>query len=151
MAQHKATSSTDRALTAFCQLAALRLNARRAIIICFDSQYGYVLSEGTKTLSFEDDGLHEDSDGLWLGVTKIERDVSVCEHTINLPNNLGSNAQDDTSGMIHVVNDLYQDARFCDKPYVVGGPKARFYAGVPIRTARGLNIGSFVSSRLHIY
>jgi hypothetical protein len=31
---------------------------------------------------------------------------------------------------------------FCDRPYVKDGPKARFYAGVPIITPSGINIGA---------
>lgn len=144
VAQHEATSSTDKALTAFCQLAALRLKARRAMIFCFDSQHAYILGEATQTLSFEDDNVHDNKDGLWLGVTKIPRGYSVCEHTVNLPINHGSNAQDhNTSSNIHIVNNLCEDTRFCDLPYVSGGINARFYAGVPITTLRGFNIGAF--------
>ncbi|KAI5248512.1 hypothetical protein E4T43_01427 [Aureobasidium subglaciale] len=145
--EHTPTSSTDKALTAFCQLAALRLKARRAMIFCFDSQHAYVLGEATQTLSFEDDGIHHPGDGLWLGMTKIPLGSTVCEHTVNLPNNLGSNAQDQTGAKIHVVNDLSEDVRFFNQPYVAGGIKARFYAGVPITTAKGFNIGAFKLTR----
>ncbi|KAH0091566.1 hypothetical protein KCU96_g7513, partial [Aureobasidium melanogenum] len=73
IAEHNPTSSTDKALTAFCQLAALRLKARRAMIFCFDSQHAYTLGEATQTLSFEDDNIHDDGDNLWLGMTKLPR------------------------------------------------------------------------------
>ncbi|THX36512.1 hypothetical protein D6D10_06599 [Aureobasidium pullulans] len=145
IAQHVPTSSTDRALTAFCQLAALRLKARRAMIFCFDSQHAYILGEATQTLSFEDDDIHDNGDGLWLGMTKIPRGSTVCEHTVNLPVNRGSNAKEDTAAKIHILNDLREDNRFCDESYVVGGINARFYAGVPITTAKGFNIGAFVN------
>ncbi|KAH0277096.1 hypothetical protein KCU91_g3437, partial [Aureobasidium melanogenum] len=140
IAEHNPTSSTDKALTAFCQLAALRLKARRAMIFCFDSQHAYTLGEATQTLSFEDDNIHDNGDNLWLGMTKLPRGFTVCEHTVMLPTNRGSNANDEDASRIHIVNDLRENSRFCNQPYVVGGIKARFYAGVPITTAKGYNI-----------
>lgn len=116
------------------------------MIFCFDSQHAYILGEATQTLSFEDDDIHDDGDHLWLGMTKLPRGFTVCcEHTVNLPTNCGSNANDENASKIHIVNDLREDSRFCNQSYVVGGIKARFYAGVPITTAKGYNIGAFVS------
>ena len=40
-------------------------------------------------------------------------------------------------------DDLSADTRFCDRPYVSEGPRARFYAGVPITTPSGINIGAY--------
>jgi signal transduction histidine kinase len=113
------------------------------MIFCFDSQHAYILGEATKTLSFEDDDIHDKGDDLWLGMTKIPRGGSVCEHTVELPTNHGSNANDEDATKIHIVNDLREDPRFCNQPYVAGGIKARFYAGVPITTEKGFNIGAF--------
>ncbi|MDV3252507.1 sensor domain-containing diguanylate cyclase [Devosia sp. BK] len=41
-----------------------------------------------------------------------------------------------------VVRDLTEDDRFRDNPYVTGDPNVRFYAGTPIRTPDGHNIGT---------
>lgn len=41
-----------------------------------------------------------------------------------------------------VVPDLAEDERFRDNPFVTGDPSVRFYAGTPIRTADGHNIGT---------
>jgi GAF domain-containing protein len=49
----------------------------------------------------------------------------------------------DNADQIHIINDLTDDVRFCDRPYVLDGPKARFYAGVPITTPGGLRIGAY--------
>jgi GAF domain-containing protein len=43
-----------------------------------------------------------------------------------------------------IVNDLSQDGRFANLPVVDGSIAAyRFYAGTPITTNHGINIGSF--------
>ncbi|KAG9845830.1 hypothetical protein KCU63_g10386, partial [Aureobasidium melanogenum] len=144
VARHRPIQSSDKALTAFCQLAAIRLKMRRAMIFFFDSTDAYILAEATRTLSLNDDAVFDDDeDALWLGTTKIPRGFSVCEHTVNLPCNGGSNAQSSDSHIIHIINNLTEDTRFCNRPYVVGGPRARFYAGVPITTPKGLKIGAF--------
>jgi diguanylate cyclase (GGDEF)-like protein len=41
-----------------------------------------------------------------------------------------------------VVNDATLDARFSSNPHVTGKPHVRFYAGVPLRTRQGQNIGT---------
>lgn len=114
------------------------------MLFFFDSNYAYVLAEATRTLSLQNDTVMVKEDDLWLGHTVIPRGYSVCEHTVNLPSNQGSNKDDpDSSGLIHIVNDLSDDTRFCDRPFVTGEPNARFYAGVPITTPRGINIGAY--------
>jgi hypothetical protein len=91
-AQHIPASSPDTALTAFCQLGALRVGTRRCLLFFFDQQHAYILAEATRTLSLRDDNSHDVEDGLWLGHTMIPRGLSVCEHTVNIPlENKGSN------------------------------------------------------------
>nr|OQO23743.1 hypothetical protein B0A51_08963 [Rachicladosporium sp. CCFEE 5018] len=143
VASHRPRSSIDKALTAFVQLTALRLQARRSMLFFFDSDHAYILAEATRTLSLLDDMEHGIDDSLWLGASKIPRGFSVCEVTADLPANHGSNADDpDSSSIAHIIDDLRGDVRFCDRPYVSGGPRARFYAGVPVTTKHGINIGA---------
>jgi hypothetical protein len=76
----------------------------------------------------------------------IPRGYSVCEHTVMLSPPPGSNnpdSKDNHDAMVHIVNDLSEDFRFCDRPFVTGGPRAKFYAGVPITTPKGINIGAY--------
>jgi GAF domain-containing protein len=43
---------------------------------------------------------------------------------------------------IFEVQNLALDRRFSNLPFVQGGPQLRFYAGTPLTTKRGINIGS---------
>lgn len=76
-----------------------------------------------------------DADRQWfkaasgLAVGETPRDVAFCNHTIR-----------DRQPM--VVTDAQQDARFRDNPLVRGDPNIRSYAGIPLETPDGYNIGS---------
>ena len=41
-----------------------------------------------------------------------------------------------------VVDDLEQDPRFADSPFVVGDPRYRFYAGIPLEAPGGQRVGT---------
>ncbi|WPG98689.1 Hypothetical protein R9X50_00148300 [Acrodontium crateriforme] len=140
---HQPVSSPDRALTAFCQLGALRLGTRRAMLFFFDTNFAYVLAEATRSLSLQDDSVHEIEDKLWLGHSIIPRGFSVCEETVCRAIPVDPSDKDYESSLIHIIRDLEKDTVFCDRPYVTDGPKARFYAGVPITTPKGINIGAY--------
>ncbi|KAK5134838.1 hypothetical protein LTR08_006070 [Meristemomyces frigidus] len=142
--KHQPCSSPDRALTAFCQLGALRLGTRRAMLFFFDASYAYVLAEATRTLSLHDDSVDSIDDQLWLGHSIIPRGFSICEDTVcRLPDPDSPDAGDPEHSLIHIINDLEADTTFCNRPFVTDGPKARFYAGVPITTPKGINIGAY--------
>lgn len=61
--------------------------------------------------------------------TEIPRDTAFCSYTI-----LGDD--------LMVVNDATRDERFRENPLVTSEPGVRFYAGCPIRTRGGANIGT---------
>ncbi|NML10669.1 sensor domain-containing diguanylate cyclase [Sphingobium sp. AR-3-1] len=64
-----------------------------------------------------------------LDVSATPRSIAFCDHTIR---------QDEPL----VITDAREDPRFRDNPLVTGDPGIRSYAGVPLRTPDGYNIGS---------
>lgn len=71
--------------------------------------------------------IYKASDG--VAGEEQERRTAFCGHTI-----LGEQPL--------VVADAALDPRFADNPHVTGAPHVRFYAGVPLKTGDGHNIGT---------
>lgn len=77
-------------------------------------------------------------------LTCSARGFSVCEKTtIHCANTYDPHDPNPGTDFLHVINDLREDTAFCDRPFVTGGIRARFYAGVPITTPKGINIGAY--------
>lgn len=66
---------------------------------------------------------------LGIDAEEQERRTTFCTHAILSPH-------------ATVVPDATLDPRFADNPHVTGEPHVRFYAGAPLRTADGHNIGT---------
>ena len=66
---------------------------------------------------------------LGLDVSETPRQISFCTHTI------------EGDGIFEVA-DAHQDPRFADNPLVRSGPRVRFYAGTPLTTPDGHNLGT---------
>lgn len=64
-----------------------------------------------------------------LNFCESSRETSFCGHAI-----LESTAL--------IVPDTWLDERFVGNPMVTGDPNARFYAGLPLRSANGFNVGT---------
>ena len=62
-------------------------------------------------------------------LTETPRDHSFCAHTI-------------LQHELVIVPDATLDPRFADNPFVLGEPRVRFYAGLPLITEEGFAIGS---------
>ncbi|MEC3909851.1 sensor domain-containing diguanylate cyclase [Sphingobium sp. CR2-8] len=76
-----------------------------------------------------------DKDRQWLkshpglDVSETPRSLAFCDHAIRQTDPL-------------IIPDAQDDPRFRDNPLVTGDPRIRSYAGVPLRTPDGYNIGS---------
>lgn len=64
-----------------------------------------------------------------IGISETSRDIAFCSHTIE-------------QSEIMIVKDAMLDSRFSDNPLVTNDPSIRFYAGAPIVSERGHNIGT---------
>jgi GAF domain-containing protein len=64
-----------------------------------------------------------------LEASETPRDISFCGHAI-------------AGNEILEVPNALEDERFRDNPLVIGDPNLRFYAGAPLITPDGLNIGA---------
>ncbi|KAF1944426.1 hypothetical protein EJ02DRAFT_100536 [Clathrospora elynae] len=143
---HQPSRSRDRALTAFAQLAALRLDTRRAMISLIDSNRQYILAEATRTLSLFAPTTERAEDEVWLGTAIVNKTDAVCYHTFSSTYMVKEENGDYLQAECMVVPDCTLDARFADRDYVKGKPGLRFYAGVPIITKAGNRIGVYAVS-----
>ncbi|RHZ71781.1 hypothetical protein CDV55_102575 [Aspergillus turcosus] len=129
-------SSADTGLTAFAQLAALRLNVKRSLIYLTDRRRQYIVGEATRTLSLWSDGTHAWGDEIWFGVRSVPRSsIPMCDYAID---SFARNGE-----VKFIVNDIPEDERFKDSDFVARYPSARFYMCVPIRSPSGHVIGGF--------
>jgi GAF domain-containing protein len=144
-------SSHDTTLTALAQLAALRLNAKRAMVSLIDTHTQIILAEATQTISLVDGTRHAAGDHLWLGNVSLPRRDCMDEHVLGAK----TPCTDSQGHLIElpalVVNDTLEDERFRSRHYVSSGrgPSVRFYAGVPIFTKHGSAIGAYAVSDTH--
>jgi hypothetical protein len=65
--------ASDASLAAFCQLAALRLNAARTLISLIDDEYQYILAEATPKTSLKTDSPLNEGNHLVFGNVRLPR------------------------------------------------------------------------------
>lgn len=76
-----------------------------------------------------------DTDRQWLKarygifITETPRDEAICAYTILNPG-------------LHIVPDTLEHRTYRNFPFVKGGPRIRFYAGIPITSHQGRQIGT---------
>ncbi|TGJ87192.1 hypothetical protein E0Z10_g1607 [Xylaria hypoxylon] len=135
-------------LTSLAQLAAWRLDATGAFISFFDAENQYILAQATQVSSIIQ-AQHDDHPGeCGLLGKAIPRPCGFCEDVLLEVGADGARLPDNGEGdqllPVSVVPDVAASSSF---PRPVGMPflpDARFYAAVPIRSPRNVNIGVFV-------
>ncbi|KPM34601.1 hypothetical protein AK830_g11976 [Neonectria ditissima] len=142
---HKLTTAEDTALTAFAQLGTCQTGTTRSLISLFDETYQYIIAEATPTLPLIPNLRHEDrNEDLTHCGTAIPRSHGVCESALYEPRPSQDCVSKDSIELpVIIVRDLTADSKFAAKPYCQPGGSAHFYAAVPIRTSKGINIGVY--------
>jgi signal transduction histidine kinase len=128
----------DPCLTAFAQLGALRLNAKRGIITLSAGDTQYIIAESGQALSLQQD--NDERDQLWHGVGLMNTDEDGIGPAMA---KLFSDPNDCPPYVF--VHDTTKDDRFKDRKVVISGPKIRAFACVPLRTPlHSVVIGTYV-------
>lgn len=97
----------------------------------------YVLAEASKTLSLQDDNIHNEGDLLWFGSGALRARSQIGTILIDLM------AGEEHQSVSYIsVNDLQQDDRFKHITLVTEIPFARSLVCLPLRTARGHVMGT---------
>lgn len=89
----------------------------------------YICGAPIAHISFIDENRQWFKSEIGIGVTEVPREISFCRYTIM------------ESKMVEIP-DTHSNERFKNDPNVTGGFKVRFYAGVPLTTPDGYNIGT---------
>jgi len=135
--RHEHVPSLAAALAPYCQLTALRCNVRKAMLNVMDRDVMYSLAEGSSAPDSSDSQVESVEDPIFLHCsTSVPSKDSICEMTVRL-NKSGR----DGAAPMFVVPDL-STSQFSHLSMVAGPPYYRFYAGTPITTRDGVNIGS---------
>ncbi|KFY46560.1 hypothetical protein V494_00436 [Pseudogymnoascus sp. VKM F-4513 (FW-928)] len=142
------SSCDDAVLTALAQAGAFQTGTDRSLISLFDADNQYIVAEATQSSRLLPSVRSGDCrQPLWLCGTSIPRSHGVCElslvgekHTTQT-DEAGSEASMELP--LTLADDLVIDLRLCSKPFCQPGTLCRFYAAVPIRTRRGINIGLY--------
>ncbi|KAJ4158013.1 uncharacterized protein LMH87_008560 [Akanthomyces muscarius] len=113
-------TSTDVVLTSLAQLGLYQTGTERAFISLFDANSQYIIAEATQSTPL---------------IPGLPGDESMVFNPGDSPNA--------AELPLMVVHDLTTHEIFSTKPYCRTGPGPQFYAAVPIRTSRGINIGTY--------
>lgn len=140
-------SESDATLLAFAQLAALRLNATRALISLLDSAHQYVLVEATQSscLRPERPATDEDED-LLLGHTTLARPLGLCGHVFDTidqhESDMAAQKLWRPPSLPFMVSDVAADEKLRKHLFATCHPPVRFYAVMPICTESGRRVGA---------
>ncbi|KAF2636856.1 hypothetical protein P280DRAFT_492817 [Massarina eburnea CBS 473.64] len=137
---HLPQPSEDAVLTAFAQSACMRLGVCRAMVSLIDDRQQHILAEATPDLFLRSNNPNEAHSELWLGAVSLPRDWSPYHSVLDDTEDAFQSASGTTS--IITIDDLAQDHRYATRPYVVGSPCIRYYAGVPLVSTKGAIVGT---------
>ncbi|KAJ6157566.1 CheY-like superfamily [Penicillium chermesinum] len=132
--------TSNNTLTAFAQLAAVRLGVERALICVLDRDKQFTLAEATPSLNLDDTSSYETKDSLWTGVTGSRKAWSLCQDTVALSRSDRENG----SYPFLIVDDLSQNDRYKRFSFVEKDPHYRFFAGTPLMSDNNINLGCFL-------
>lgn len=141
-------TSDDSILTALAQLGTCQTGTERALISLFDADRQYIIAEATPSISLRPSLPSTDCcKPLGSCGTAIPRSHGACEiplfGTPSAHEITENEGHDSTQLPLTLSQDLTTDARFSSKRNCQPGGATRFYAAVPIRTRRGINIGVY--------
>lgn len=130
----------DTVLQAHAQLAACRLDVKRAMIGLLDKEQSYFVAEATKTLDLEDTSQSESvDDGLWYGSISMPKKGGLLEWTVSQEPRY--EAGQEIPAHFEVL-DLSKDPRWKESQFSDSEPWFRYYCGMPLRTENDINIGA---------
>jgi len=89
----------------------------------------YICGVPIAHISFIDENRQWFKSEIGIGVSEVPREISFCQYTI-------------LDSKMTEINDTLLNDPFKDDPNVTGGFNIRFYAGVPLTTPDGYNIGT---------
>ncbi|EJG02471.1 GAF domain-containing hybrid sensor histidine kinase/response regulator [Flavobacterium sp. F52] len=89
----------------------------------------YICGVPIAHISFIDENRQWFKSEIGIGVSEVPREISFCQYTI-------------LDSKMTEINDTLLNDRFKDDPNVTGSFNIRFYAGVPLTTPDGYNIGT---------
>lgn len=134
---HDHVPSLSSALAPFCQLTGLRCNAAKAMLNFMNRDAMYFLAEASLRRDTQaEEGYEFYQDKILLECSSVPIEGRICELTLRL-----DQPEDINRVPTFIIPDLTK-SQFADMTIVKGPPYYRFYAGVPITTRDGVNIGS---------
>ncbi|MEL1242479.1 ATP-binding protein [Flavobacterium flavipallidum] len=89
----------------------------------------YICGVPMAHISFIDESRQWFKSEIGIGVSEVPREISFCQYTI-------------MESELVEISDTHLNERLKDDPNVTGGFKIRFYAGIPLTTPDGYNIGT---------
>ncbi|KAI9370238.1 hypothetical protein BJX61DRAFT_549103 [Aspergillus egyptiacus] len=140
--------SSDTALTGLTQLGVLRFGCNRAFVGIIDEAKQHIIAEATASISLASSSRHQQNDGLHLGMRSFDLAWGIAPQIIQFFADRNSSNTLETDNVVakstcYVVRDLTREDAYRRRSYVVDWPYMRFYAAVPIRSPRGLVLGSY--------